>query len=195
MSAPHKLTAASGHELPAINGNTNRQNPLRRKAARQRAQLLGICVVLAMAPSCCAHMRQERQSQEQQRRRLTTHRQTLTVHPALSHAQLEHGFGVGDANLTERGRSITRVLVAGLVSGVCSSDDWRGDLPRHIISFLPRSHGEMIYARFAEDDWYGSGAQCQECSAEGLGRRQGALRPFLLPPAPLSAISLDKRRL
>lgn len=41
--------------------------------------------------------------------------------------------------LTPRAAAFRRVLIVGLVGGVCSNDDWRGDLPKYIMKFLPEA--------------------------------------------------------
>lgn len=47
--------------------------------------------------------------------------------------------------LTEAGTRIRRVVVVGLVGGACESDDWRGELPRHLLTFLPQAHGVLVH--------------------------------------------------
>ena len=70
--------------------------------------------------------------------------------------------------LTSRGQSIRRVLVVSLVGGGCRGDDWRGDLPRYIMSYLPEARAVLLNAK-NETHWV-----CGECSStHGLPGRQG----------------------
>ena len=68
------------------------------------------------------------------------------------------------AALTARGAQIKRMLFFSLVGGVCSSDDWRGDLPRHIMSLLPGATAvDVNVAHDPQVPW-----RCSECTAAGL---------------------------
>lgn len=55
-------------------------------------------------------------------------------------AQSSQG-GAGLPELTPWGASVRRVVFAVLNSGFCKSrnGDWRGDLPRHLVRFLPQA--------------------------------------------------------
>lgn len=46
------------------------------------------------------------------------------------------------------------------------SDDWRGDLPRHLMKFLPKATGVLLYAR---DSKY---LDCKICSSIGVTTKQ-----------------------
>lgn len=69
--------------------------------------------------------------------------------------------------LTHAGSRIKTVLFAAMVGGVCTSDDWRGDLPRYLMKFLPEARGDMIYARFLGQPQLGHDPFCQACTANG----------------------------
>mmetsp|Transcript_25771 Transcript_25771/g.72132 ORF Transcript_25771/g.72132 Transcript_25771/m.72132 type:complete len:495 (+) Transcript_25771:357-1841(+) len=66
--------------------------------------------------------------------------------------------------LTARGMAIRRVLVVSLVKGGCRGDDWRGDLPRHIMSYLPKARAVLLNAK-NETHWV-----CSECASAHAGR-------------------------
>jgi len=85
-------------------------------------------------------------------------------------AQSSQG-GAGLPELTPWGASVRRVVFAVLNSGFCKSrnGDWRGDLPRHLVRFLPKAKNVVIHGRHdcrhCEDDFRHSGDdRPRECS-------------------------------
>ena len=64
--------------------------------------------------------------------------------------------------LTEMGKRTKRVIVVSLVGGVCRSDDWRGELPKHIMQFLPHARAVLLFANNPEA-W-----KCCECRPTGV---------------------------
>jgi len=61
---------------------------------------------------------------------------------------------------TAIGRRVRRVLIVALVSGVCMRDDWRGELPRQILKFLPQARGVALEWNPKTGGW-----MCFECKA------------------------------
>lgn len=102
------------------------------------------------------------------------HRCTETYRRALIEAEaLEDlatiGAAEGEVDLTERGRRVRTVVVAAMVGEVCSSDDWRGSLPRFIARAMPqarvvkwRSRGSSRLSSTQADD-----ETCNFCTPAG----------------------------
>jgi len=75
--------------------------------------------------------------------------------------------------LTELGSNIETVVFASMLGGTCQSDDWRGDLPRHLMSFLPKASGVLVYAR-------DSGSHtCRSCTSHGVKHTRDKCMEYL----------------
>lgn len=79
----------------------------------------------------------------------------------LGHAVASSVQGV--VPLTPRAQGIERVLIVSLVGGVCTHDDWRGDLPRYFLRFLLRAQAVLLFGRDPELGW-----KCSTCLSEGV---------------------------
>lgn len=66
--------------------------------------------------------------------------------------------------LTSRGGKIHHVAVFGMVSGVCQSSDWRGELPKFLLGFLPKASGVVI--NIHQGSW-----ACSFCNGHGQPRQ------------------------
>lgn len=67
--------------------------------------------------------------------------------------------------LTSAGKRIKTVVFASMLDGTCKSDDWRGDLPRHFMRYLPDAEGYLVYARHPDSH------DCASCGSHGTRGR------------------------
>lgn len=89
--------------------------------------------------------------------------------------------GLPPPPLTSLGRDVRRVIFAGLLPGLCKSDDWRGELPRWFSSFFPKARtytwnsrhwtaGEKVLCRECSDSRYAvSQSRCDAITKDGIG--------------------------
>jgi len=76
---------------------------------------------------------------------------------------LLHTDGSQTPRLTAAGDKIRRVVVVELsTGGVCRSDDWRGELPKHILRFIPDAKAVILFSHDIAEPW-----RCSECRRVG----------------------------
>lgn len=64
--------------------------------------------------------------------------------------------------LTKEGEKIRTILLVSLITGVCRSPDWRGDLPKYLVRLLPNARVVKVEMSMKDKVW-----SCIECLTEG----------------------------
>ena len=70
--------------------------------------------------------------------------------------------------LTPRAQGFRRVIMFGMVGGICRHDDWRGDLPQYLMRYLPEARAiSLLLIPNYQDMSQDPSTRCAECTMNG----------------------------